>query len=219
MNGTSSTQAESHVRDGLRRLVAANPHASSFLILLATQKRSPRITTADHLRVQLRTECNLDLTKGEARDLLRDIAATGAAVYTKGTRFGHSRVQWNYRTTTLGRVAHGEGVELKSWGSSRVVVAKSKSARAAEAKPRRRAVTPSPVPDGALASPAAAKAEGTICVKCGTGQRWIEITAPITGVAEPTIGAAIVSAMQALDASLPGGDDPTPPFSLLRKPA
>lgn len=220
MNVTSSTPVVSKVRDGLRRLVASNPHASSFLLLLATQKRSPRTTTADHLRVQFRTECGVELSKEDARNLLKAIAATGAADYIRGTRFGHSRVQWRFRTTSLGRAAHGDDVALGSWVPRR-------SAAAAKAKPVRSPKTGRTHPAAATPTrrdigperPAYVPAEGVISVKCGTGDRWIEIKAPITGAAEPTVGAAIASAMQALDAASRGGHDPKPPFSLLKEPA
>ena len=75
---------------------------------LAQRQRDATATNIDLLSKQL------NVSRGDALALARDVDATGAASLYLGRRGGKTRLVWNFSCVSIGRAAAGEGSVLEA---------------------------------------------------------------------------------------------------------
>lgn len=188
----------------LRHLVTTNPDARDFLKLLSSRGKSTRggRTTAVYLVRQFRDDVGREISRQQAVELLKALAACGVGSYVVGRSGQETRLEWKFKTTSVGRAALDGPGGLESLGASRSSRKKRKRLRPVPAASS--ADSPSSTPSEAPAR--ASKEPVRVTYSCGDRQ-W-EV------VGEPRDVAAI---LRDLDSPTPDGGGPKPPILRLHR--
>ena len=91
----------------IRALYDENPHATLLFDWTASLQRDASETTIE------RISWKLDISRGEAISLARELEKAGCGEFIVGRKGWSSRFKWAYSRVSLGQVASGETEELE----------------------------------------------------------------------------------------------------------
>jgi hypothetical protein len=95
------------VKKRIVELYRQNPNAARLFDLNAERSRDAASTSIDAM-------CRkLEIGRGEAVSLARDLEAAGCGQFKNGRRGAKSRLEWSYSCILLGKAAAGEQVQLE----------------------------------------------------------------------------------------------------------
>ena len=95
------------VATAIRALYQQNPHATRLFDWTASLERDVDATTVERFMRKL------EITRGEAINLARELVKAGCGEFIVGRKGWSSRFSWKYSRVRLGRVASGEAEELE----------------------------------------------------------------------------------------------------------
>ena len=204
MTSKTMKSSKKDITSSLRHLVTINPDARDFLKLLSSKGKSTRggRTTAAYLVRQFRDDIGREISRQQAVELLKALADCGVGNYVVGRSGQETRLEWKFRTTSVGRAALDGPGELESLTATRSSRRKRKRLR--PVPPASSADSPSPDQSDTLVQ--ASKEPVRVTYSCGDRQ-W-EV------VGEPHDVAAI---LRDLDSPTPNGGGPKPPALRLHR--
>ena len=91
----------------IRALYDENPHATRLFDWTASLERDAYETTVERLSRKL------EISRGEAISLARELEAAGCGEFIVGRKGWSSRFRWAYSRVSLGQIASGEAAELE----------------------------------------------------------------------------------------------------------
>lgn len=206
MTNQSKTPTKKEIASSLQRLAASSPDARSFFELLSSKGKSTRgaRTTAAYLMRQFRQDLGREISRQQAVELLKGLAACGVGTYFVGRSGKETRLEWKFKTTSVGRTALFGPGGLESLTSSQGPRKRRSRLRlvppASSSDSAPQPLSPSPAPAPASKEP--------VRVIFSCGERQWEV------VGEPQDVATI---LRGLDSPTPDGGGTKPPVLRLHR--
>jgi hypothetical protein len=107
LGGIMTNDFDQNIVSKIKKMYEKNPNATKLFDWTAELERDATETTLDRIRHKL------DISRGEAVDLARELDAVGCAEFIVGRRGQKSRLRWLYSRVSLGKVASGEATALE----------------------------------------------------------------------------------------------------------